>query len=148
MRSGLKFAFVLTSGIIAMSLLLFAGGAAEDMYSQRTYAAGDLILRADSIMISLWDSDVPDVGDAALFCAKNAILLKEGYTLLLDGVYQENIPATASISEKSIRIAKFSLYRNGEIMKIRKEMKYGTGRLQRQSTAWSILSSGQMIMAA
>lgn len=117
MRSGLIFAFVFTSGIIALSLLLLAGGAAEDTYSQRTYAAGDLILRADRIWIALWDEDVPDVPDAASNCAKNEILLKEGYTLALDGVYHKFIPATEGMENRMVRIANFSLYRDGEIVK-------------------------------
>ncbi len=112
MRSGLIFAFVLTSGIIALSLLLHAGNAAADTQSQRIYAAGDLILRADHIWIALWDLDVPDVGDAASNCAKNKISLKEGYTLALDGVYQKMIPATEGMGEGSVSIANFSVSRN------------------------------------
>lgn len=119
MRSGLKFALVLISVIIVMSILLFAGGAgaAMDTYSPRTYAAGDLILRADHIWIALWDPYVQDVGDAASNCAKNAISLKEGYSLAVDGVYQKIIPAPEGMGVGSVSIANFSLYRNGEIVK-------------------------------
>ncbi len=104
-------ALTLALGIIALLLLADGAGAAADTQSQRTYEAGDMILRADHIWIALWDSDVPDVADASN-CAKNAILLKEGYTLALDAVFQKTIPATGSI-----RIANFSLFRNGEIIK-------------------------------
>ena len=49
MRSGLKFAFVLTSGIIALSLLLLAGGAAADTSAQRTYTSDIQMVKREKL---------------------------------------------------------------------------------------------------
>ena len=114
MRSGLMRAFVLTSGIIALSLLLYAGSAGADVSSgasYRTYAPGDLILSHED-KVYLWEKDVPMVSRE---CGENMTLLKEGYSFLYGNVDQIYIPASDGTVEEK-RSANFSLYKNGEIV--------------------------------
>lgn len=114
MSKKLIFAAVFTLGITALSLLLLtgsAGAAPEGSSSNRTYAAGDLIMAPDKIFLDPWY-----YGDSQN-CIKNTTLLKEGYMLSLDSLNFTTIPAKDGMWGKTIWIANFSLYKNGEVVK-------------------------------
>ncbi|GFO96722.1 hypothetical protein ig2599ANME_0912 [groundwater metagenome] len=98
-------------GITALSLLLVAGAAAGSA-SDRTYAAGDLILAPGNIHLYL-----ENFGSSHECVDKNVTLLKEGYILSFDSAYLISIPAKDGNWGKVIRIANFSLYKNGEVAK-------------------------------
>lgn len=98
------------AGIAALALLLFLSAGAAGSASNNT-AAGDLILAPDKIYLDPWYS-----GDAQ-DCARNVTLLKEGYMLSLDNLNFTSIPAKDGMWGKTIWIANFSLYKNGEVVK-------------------------------
>ncbi len=98
------------AGIAALALLLFLSAGAAGSASNST-APGDLILSPDKIYLDPWYS-----GDAQ-DCARNVTLLKEGYMLSLDNLNFTSIPAKDGMWGKTIWIANFSLYKNGEVVK-------------------------------
>ena len=101
MRSGLKFAFVLTSGILALSLLLLAGGAgaAADMHSQRIYAPEDLILRADANAL-IGNLDLQQYAKGVFLCnaGTNADLAAIREFNGVAGVIEQNLPQALCIT--------------------------------------------------
>jgi hypothetical protein len=90
----------------ALTLLLLAGGAVAapvSSASNRTYSVGDLISNSS---VTLTVSDYRSGWEYA----RNVTMLKEGYSLFLDSVwFYEKAPG--------IRIANFSIYKNGEVVK-------------------------------
>ena len=98
------------AGIAVLALLPFLYAGTAVLASSRT-AAGDLILSPDKIFLDPWYS-----GDSQ-GCAKNVTLLKEGYMLSIDSLNFTSIPAKDGMWGKTIWIANFSLYKNGEFIK-------------------------------
>ncbi|MCX9010851.1 MAG: hypothetical protein OIN66_06980 [Candidatus Methanoperedens sp.] len=98
------------AGVAALALLIFLSAGAAGSASNST-AAGDLILSPDKIFLDPWYS-----GDSQ-DCPGNVTLLKEGYMLSIDSLNFTNIPAKDGMWGKTIWIANFSLYKNGEVIK-------------------------------
>lgn len=97
-------------GSLALLFLLISGSAGSA--SNRTYTEGDLILAPDKIYLAIWAE--PDVSGK---CITNVTLLEENYTLSLDRVYYISIPAKDDMWSREIRIANFTLNKNGEAVK-------------------------------
>jgi hypothetical protein len=92
------------SGVLA--LLLLFGTAAAGSTSSGTNAADDLIL-AGRIDLNILEEPVYFQG-----CVRNMTLLKEGYMISVDSIYYRTVmPGTVK------RIANFSLYKDGEVVK-------------------------------
>ena len=98
------------AGVAALALLIFLSAGAAGSASNST-ATGDLILSPDKIFLDPWYS-----GDSQ-DCPGNVTLLKEGYMLSIDSLNFTNIPAKDGMWGKTIWIANFSLYKNGEVIK-------------------------------
>lgn len=92
------------------ALLLFLSASPAGSASNST-APRDLILSPDKIFLDPWYS-----GDSQ-DCPGNVTLLKEGYMLSIDSLNFTSIPAKDGMWGKSIWIANFSLYKNGEVVK-------------------------------
>ncbi len=96
--------------IIIVGILLGLSASPAGSASNST-ATGDLILAPEKIYLDPWYS-----GDSQ-DCPGNKTLLKEGYMLTIDSLNFTSIPAKDGMWGKTIWVANFSLYKNGEVVK-------------------------------